>query len=447
MQEHCKKLTEAGRIQNCRTFLLNLRQQLTTFSIWASNDGTGLEMTDDDKQKQLAYLQKRLAELDKGLEQAVAACLKVMKKELHDQIFDRYPELVNEAVQAAPATAYKWGYKDQGGLHYMTYKAVVRRGGQYQSPTAGLRNFNADLMNPILRKLATGWERAFQNRLPKAFEVYTKNSGTVLLKFHQMIEERAHSNGVGLASLALLRSSIDTYERMFQEFGAELLAAMIELQKDANREFIPPIAAAMATAYHLCADERGGGSYMRMKGHMTGHVEQERHAMFARATQTVEGHLNQMCRSLEEKMANKADEIFASMRADYMNVLGGVQISHGAMTREERTMRSEVRGHLKDLNTEFERLANGDLKDEQEGVNLENGGADAEVDVPLQFEDDAGSVAASPQDQDDVTMHDAGDDTVITEPSPTRPSDVVGAGPSPRKQKLVYVSDGMDEEL
>jgi len=117
LQAHCTKLTEAGRVQTARSFLLSLCQQLMTFSLWASNDGTGLKMTDDDKRKQVRYLEKRLSELERGLEESVRSCLNVMKKEMNDQIFNRYPDLINEAIEAAPDTAQKWGaHKSDGGL-------------------------------------------------------------------------------------------------------------------------------------------------------------------------------------------------------------------------------------------------------------------------------------------------------------------------------------------
>jgi hypothetical protein len=104
LQAHCKKLMEAGRIATAQTFLLSLCQQLTTFSLWALDDGTGLKMTDDDKRKQVKYLKSRLSGLERGLDEAVRACLNVMK-EMNAQIIDRYPELINEAIAAAPSTA------------------------------------------------------------------------------------------------------------------------------------------------------------------------------------------------------------------------------------------------------------------------------------------------------------------------------------------------------
>ncbi|KAJ4343636.1 hypothetical protein N0V95_006610 [Ascochyta clinopodiicola] len=126
LQAHCKKLTEAGRIQSTRNFLLSLCQQLTTFSLWASNDGSGVRMTNDDKRKQVKYVERRLSELEKGLEGAVDACLNVMKKELNDQIFDKYPDLIQEAINAAPDIAQKWGvHRADGGLAWGTYRAVV----------------------------------------------------------------------------------------------------------------------------------------------------------------------------------------------------------------------------------------------------------------------------------------------------------------------------------
>lgn len=52
LQRHCTKLTEAGRVQTCRNFLTSVYQLLTTLTLWASNDGTGINMADDDKQKE-----------------------------------------------------------------------------------------------------------------------------------------------------------------------------------------------------------------------------------------------------------------------------------------------------------------------------------------------------------------------------------------------------------
>lgn len=64
LQAHCKLLTEAGRTANCKRFINNLSQLLNSLSLWASNDGTGANMTPDQRRREEKYLQKGLKELE-----------------------------------------------------------------------------------------------------------------------------------------------------------------------------------------------------------------------------------------------------------------------------------------------------------------------------------------------------------------------------------------------
>ncbi|KAH3977063.1 hypothetical protein HBI56_016220 [Parastagonospora nodorum] len=423
LQAHCKKLTEAGRIQTARMFLLSLCQQLTTFSLWASDDSTGLKMTDDDKRKQVRYLDKRLGELEKGLEDAVRACLNTTKQEMNAQIFDKYPELINEAIIAAPETASKWGaHKADGGLFWGTYKAVVRRDGSYHSATAGHRDFNADLVNPIIKKLATGWERAFQNRLPKAFDALCRDSGKLLHNFHEAVEERARSNGVGIASLTTLKMQIYTYEQLFADLNQVLLEKMNELQRDANRDFTPTIANIMHTVYDICANESGTGSYKRMKQHMSDYVERCRHHMFSDATLTVKRNLDSMCKALEDVMEERADEIYIKMKGDYTRVLGGGQVHFdqtAVLFNAERALRAEVMEVLKTVDAEFEPIARGEVEQEA-GAD----GAEPSMDEHVIIDEDEGAFesareSACDNDNDDSAMGGM-EDTMISETTPSK---------------------------
>ncbi|KAF2471415.1 uncharacterized protein BDR25DRAFT_223354 [Lindgomyces ingoldianus] len=368
LQAHCKKLTEAGRIQTARTFLLNLCQQLTTFYMWASNDGSGLKLSDNEKRAETKHLDKRLGELDKGLGKAVESCIKTMKKEICEQIFEKYPEAIEEAIRVAPDTVRSWGaHKQEGGLAWATYKAIVRRDGVYTSSSAGLWDFNTELSDPIIKRLANSWERAFQNRLPKILQNYSRDSGKILHRFHDTIEERARQNGVGLANLQLLKNQIYTCENLFAEFCSVLVNSMNELQRDANREFTPTIVTLMRDAYEACTEEHGAGSFKRMKAYMEDHVQRYRFSMFKDATQTVQGRLNDMCKTLEETMAEKAEEIFLSMRQDYMNIIGGANISQDKLIpRAERAMRADILSILLGVDEQFKAIANGEIEDKAE---------------------------------------------------------------------------------
>lgn len=64
LQAHCKQLTEAGRSSNCKRFINNLSQLLNSLSLWASNDGTGANMTPEQRKREEKFLQKGLKELE-----------------------------------------------------------------------------------------------------------------------------------------------------------------------------------------------------------------------------------------------------------------------------------------------------------------------------------------------------------------------------------------------
>lgn len=64
LQAHCKQLTGKGRATNCQRFINNLSQLLNSLAMWASNDGTGANMTPEQKAREERYLQKGLKELE-----------------------------------------------------------------------------------------------------------------------------------------------------------------------------------------------------------------------------------------------------------------------------------------------------------------------------------------------------------------------------------------------
>ena len=149
---------------------------------------------------------------------------------------------------------------------------------------------------------------------------------------------------------------------LFGELNQVLINSMTEMQREANRDFTPTVSNIMHTVYDICACESGPGSFKRMKAAMSEHVERNRHHMFNEATMTVKRHLDAMCRSLQETMELRADEIYIKMKADYMQVLGGVQINQEAvMSREERAMRTAIMAKLRAVDPQFEPIAKGDI--------------------------------------------------------------------------------------
>ncbi|KAF2800452.1 hypothetical protein K505DRAFT_228631 [Melanomma pulvis-pyrius CBS 109.77] len=368
LQAHCMKLTEAGRIQTSLAFLQGFRQLLHTLSLWSSTHGSGSEMKSDEKQKQHQYVRMRLDELQKGLKMPVLGCTTTMEGELREHISDKYPKAVEAAFRNAPIVSRGWGApKSEGGLAYITYKAIVRHQGAFQSGSAGYKNFNSELIEPILKLLATGWERAFQTRLPEIIQQYTQASIRVLQNFHEEIEKNARQHGE-LAHLPLLTSLIRNHEQRFRDHNINLIYQMTRLHRDANRQFMPAIANIMIKGYENCDKERGTGAFMRMKDRMNEHVERYRHSMFTTATETVWGHTNQMCRVLKEMMLQNAGEIFENIRRNYLQASGGVPTVH--VRNGECAMKDSIKSLLLRVDERFRWIADGNVidlvNDEQE---------------------------------------------------------------------------------
>lgn len=239
----------------------------------------------------------------------------------------------------------------------------------------------------------------------------------LLHSFHAAVEERARNNCVGLASLPALKTQIQTYEHLFSDLNQVLIARMTELQREANRDFTPTVANIMHTVYDMCANEHGSGSYMRMKKHMADNVERNRHAMFYEATLTIRRHLDELCRALEDVMEEKADEIYVKMKADYMRVLGGVQIKEEALLpKEERALRSGIMEILRSVDAQFEPIVKGESVAKDAA-----GAADADDEQAISEGDGDDNVFESAQEGNDDSIMDGNDDTLITEPTPSKP--------------------------
>ncbi|XP_014558036.1 hypothetical protein COCVIDRAFT_14750 [Bipolaris victoriae FI3] len=359
LQIHCKKLTEAGRIQSSRTFLAGFLQLLITFRLWTSENSPDLKLSEKDKQQHLEFLVRRMEELNTGFDDSVRTCVKQVMSEVKLQISDRFPELVNDAIEAAPATADAWGQKDQGGLNWGTYKAVVRRAGVYHSTAVGKRDFNSDLVEPIMKRLATGWERTFQRRLPEALNSHIDDLNKLLNNTHRAIEVRAQNTGIGLANVSILKTRLPIYEDVLKAYGVDLVNQMNDIQREANRNFTPCIMDTMRDAYNICAAQNGLGSFKRMKEHMTSHVVLARHTMFRKAVQRVDKRLEAMYKNLRRQIKAKASEISVNVEMDYTRALANQPTR--VLIKEEREMKSATRQILRGIDAQFEPIANGNL--------------------------------------------------------------------------------------
>ncbi|KAF2139631.1 uncharacterized protein K452DRAFT_300175 [Aplosporella prunicola CBS 121167] len=375
LQAHCKKLTEAGRSAASRRFLNNLSQTLTSLSLWASKEGRGAPMTAGQHRKEVAFLEFKLAELERGLNEAVDKCLSEMISTLTTNIYQKWDNGIRKAIDDALPTADGWGaHRSIGGLLWPTYKAIVRRDGAWTG-RAGPRDFNEELMAPVIKSIASNWEKCFQRQLPVQVASFTDKVTKLLKNFHKDVQRRAHDNGVSIARLSGLSQQLQNYEPFLKEQIKVITDQMNDIQREANREFTPAIAAAMRHAYSLCANESGTGSYVRMKSHMHTQVDRERRTMFQVACNTVKAQLTLMCDKVKSELAIRAKGVYQTARRDYATLLGNLGSVDKVEPPEDHELKSKVHEVVEGAEEVFRRLVEGEdneeaaEKGEEEGEN------------------------------------------------------------------------------
>ncbi|KAI9669298.1 MAG: hypothetical protein M1831_000333 [Alyxoria varia] len=419
LQEHCRELTVKGRSNACKNFLASLSQLLNSLSLWSSNDGSGNHLSQDQRTREEQILQQRLKTLESNFDKLASNNIRALRQEIGEQVYEKFGVAIDSGKQAAEETVSSWGSRvdrdnpDAGGLHWSTYKAVCRRYGVYSNGKRGPQEWNAKLAEPILKQIASGWERAFSRRVHAVMKDYVKDGNKLIKDFHNSVAARAHSVGSS-TSIYLLEQQTTHYEQTLSVVSEKALDILNNGQKDCNREFVPVVADEMTPAYEDCINERGTGSFARMKLHMFTHVKNRKQTMFTHATQTVKDMLESLIREVRKQVEEGTDDMFATVRRDYLAALGGGASDNGdVMPREQRQLRKDVLHHIERTEAIFEEALNEPDKpndDEHQEVKSEpsenqNAGNPAMVDEANTAEHGLSKDESEPEDAAKEAQH------------------------------------------
>lgn len=363
LQAHCNKLTENGRAANCRRFLNSLNRLVSSLALWVSDDGSGPKLNAQQHDSEQRFLRRRLDDLERVLEKTVKSTVSDVQETMAGYVFDQFVPSVQAAAKAAPGTQAKWGaHRDHGGLPWATYKATTRRYGVFQG-SRGLRNFNAELLEPMMKHLQNQWEKTFQRKLPHIFQGWSKTDNTLLKDFHSAIENRCREKGHGIARIDMLRMGLRNYEHVLNDASAATIAHVNERQREINRNFEPVITEIMQTAYEQCNDESGPGSYKRMKSHMEHFVDHNKTAMFERACEDVKARLKDMCEEVRKAMLERVEGVFSSMHRDYMSLIGGMEVGQVQIPAGERAAKRELDEVISLMDEEFKKVVDAEVEE------------------------------------------------------------------------------------
>ncbi|KAL8939228.1 MAG: hypothetical protein Q9216_003474 [Gyalolechia sp. 2 TL-2023] len=327
LQDHCTKLTEAGRIASSRRFLKNQARLIENLAKWASSNIAQVEMTQEQKASAEQHLVTSMAKLKSSLEQVGTSIANELSRGLSNLIFDKYEVAIASATAHAAKTVQKWAmpinyaHPQLGGYHCVTYQAICRRDGVY-SNKLGEHDWNQALGEPMIKMILPGWEKAFARKLPTKVLSFAPRAFTVVNDFHQEIEGRVRELGCGIAGIQTLRQQLSVYNDVFKETASLVNESINATQKDINREFIPVIKLHLRPTYRACAKEHGQGTFTRMKAIMDTQIGEKRFSVFQKSVERVRKRLLAMIKVQQLTLADKIDDVLMAIQRDYSRVLG-----------------------------------------------------------------------------------------------------------------------------
>lgn len=146
-------------------------------------------------------------------------------------------------------------------------------------------------------------------RIPGALSSLVTAFDQLVRTFHNDVEKRALRNGGNVGRLLMLKHGLANYREIVADATNKTKQEIAGKQRDINREFVPVIARAMVPAYDYCTEERGSGSFKRMKAYVASHVEDKKQEMFTDSTEFVRGEITNMLKDVGEKLETSIDEI------------------------------------------------------------------------------------------------------------------------------------------
>ncbi|KAM7222463.1 hypothetical protein V8F06_002241 [Rhypophila decipiens] len=331
LQAHARSIATSMRQGECRSFLDNLSQCLTSLMVQVVLAAEPLKMADDLKEMELAFLETCVLKLRKGVKGTLDHKFRRWNEKLKLDILDKFPGAVRFASDQATETVARWEKpKEEGGLVWSTYRATCVREGVFEG-SCGPRDVNQELIAPLMSPFSVSWEALFTKYLPRRIDAVADDTPT-----YGMVAQQTKSFAEGLKNTTAVRTELS--------FG----------QKDASRLFLPPINEAMSGIYAICGKERGKGTWKRMQEAMRSYIKNHRQEMFEKATTSVEVRLVQMMGHIQTTMSTYILTAVDSIDQDHRSMIEGKNIFETFVA-----VRKELQGILEGADERFQAIAEG----------------------------------------------------------------------------------------
>ena len=195
---------------------------------------------------------------------------------------------------------------------------------------------NEALCEPILKSVATQWERSFLSGLSTTLDSLHRQVEASLASFHPQLLASLRSGGVPESSCSALgnTASADGLLTSMRTVVSDIKEMAQKQQRELSRSMEPAVQTAMTPGYMEATAEAGTGSHRRRVDKLERFVAKEAPKMFQAATDGV-----------VSKMSELADSIGSTLRKDV------VQAAHESL----RTAYCPLWDELQDRNVQARR--------------------------------------------------------------------------------------------
>ncbi|KAI1879612.1 hypothetical protein JX265_002566 [Neoarthrinium moseri] len=314
---HAKKLTEAGRISDCRKFLNGFLQILQSLQILTGTQSLELVLSPNEQADEVKKLLRDLGGLKLTLDEAAKKssedCKHIFKKKLFKQIH----KANDRAIDEAPRIVTGWvAPTEQGGYYHSTLKATLTRQGHFKRK-AGTINLNEELITGLKRELATPWEDIFSRYTPEILKLFSQSCREALEEFHQQLKARLRHTGAA-STIDILHTQLQTYNQGINDKLHDFEQRIQEWQRDLSRQFMPGVKRVMTSVYDDCAEEQGRGSFKRISKKLIGFANSD-FRVFDKSIPSIQSKLSRICTIHKETLLEEINLMINNMTADYTN--------------------------------------------------------------------------------------------------------------------------------
>lgn len=171
-------------------------------------------------------------------------------------------------------SAIGWGLKrDQGGLHFQTYRAVLKHEGVFTSSKGREYDFNKQIGADFKRRLGREWELFFTRLLPDAMNKLPTEGSKILENFFEKFCERNNDVRTPVREIEDLRRQLPNYKEDLVSMANEILDDVQSHQRQVNRQGVEPvILGSMQPIYQQWSAFSGKGMLERMRNAVESHV-------------------------------------------------------------------------------------------------------------------------------------------------------------------------------